>query len=220
MTGTDDLSGLSMAELFRLDAEAHVGVLTTGLLALEGATHSPDRAAHLDALMRAAHSIKGAARMSGTEVVVRVAHAMEDAFASAQRGDVMLGTSQIDVLLRGVDLITRVSERLIASDDGPVFDAAAVRSRDVDTFLDDLIAVLHADIGGAAPGRMPERVATTEMARSGTPAVGPPVADGAPNLPSKVHARKDAADASVRVAADHLSRLLGLAGEAHRDRMI
>lgn len=214
MTGTDDLSGLSMAELFHLDAEAHVGVLTRGLLALEGAAHSPDQAAHLDALMRAAHSIKGAARMSGTEVVVRVAHAMEDAFASAQRRDITLGTSQIDVLLRGVDLITRVSERLIASDDGPVFDAAAVRSRDVDAFLDDLIAALHAAVGGAAPGHVPEPVAKTENARSGTPAVAQPIADGVPSLPSKVLARKDVAGGSVRVAADHLSRLLGLAGES------
>lgn len=81
--GETDLSGFSMAELFRMEAETQVSLLTDGLLAVERETGDREQ---LDALMRAAHSLKGAARMSGEEPIVRVAHAMEDIFEGARRG--------------------------------------------------------------------------------------------------------------------------------------
>ena len=36
--------------------------------------------------MRAAHSLKGAARIVGLDAAVRVAHAMEDCLVAAQKG--------------------------------------------------------------------------------------------------------------------------------------
>ena len=59
--------------------------------------------------MRAAHSLKGAARVVGLDAAVRVAHAMEDCLVAAQKGQVALGPGGIDALLRGVDLLTQVS---------------------------------------------------------------------------------------------------------------
>ena len=56
MTGGDDLSGFSLLELFRAEAETHLGTLETGLVALES---DPKNATRLEELMRAAHSIKG-----------------------------------------------------------------------------------------------------------------------------------------------------------------
>ena len=78
---SDDLSGFSMIELFRSEVEGQAAVLSAGLLALESAEVDP---ATLEAMMRAAHSIKGAARIVGLEAAVRVAHALEDCFVSAQ----------------------------------------------------------------------------------------------------------------------------------------
>ena len=49
--------------------------------------------------MRAAHSLKGAARIVGLDVGVRVAHAMEDCFVAAQEGRLTLRQAQIDLLL-------------------------------------------------------------------------------------------------------------------------
>ena len=43
-----------------------------------------NRAWNLEALMRAAHSVKGAARIVGLEEAVQVAHVMEDCFVAAQ----------------------------------------------------------------------------------------------------------------------------------------
>ena len=59
-----DFGAMSLLELFREELDAHAAALDAGLLALEA---SPDDRATLDALMRAAHSIKGAAKIVGLE---------------------------------------------------------------------------------------------------------------------------------------------------------
>ena len=81
---SDDLSGFSMMELFRMEAESHTATLSAGLVALEGASAAPEV---IEPLMRAAHSLKGAARIVGLDAAVRVAHAMEDCFVAAQKGN-------------------------------------------------------------------------------------------------------------------------------------
>jgi two-component system, chemotaxis family, sensor histidine kinase and response regulator WspE len=86
MSGVD-LSQLSMLDLFRVEAETQAQVLTSGLLALE---RDPSLADQLEACMRAAHSLKGAARIVGLAVGVRVANAMEDCFTTAQEGRLRL----------------------------------------------------------------------------------------------------------------------------------
>jgi two-component system sensor histidine kinase and response regulator WspE len=75
-----DLSQLSMLDLFRVEAETQAQVLTAGLLALE---RDPALADQLEACMRAAHSLKGAARIVGLNVGVRLAHAMKTASGRA-----------------------------------------------------------------------------------------------------------------------------------------
>src|SRR5947199_10861084 len=61
-------------------------------------------------MMRAAHSIKGAARVVSVEPAVSVAHVMEDCFVEAQKGALTLLPADVDVLLRGVDLLGKISE--------------------------------------------------------------------------------------------------------------
>ena len=68
---TKDLSELSMVELFRLEVENQSLVFTENLLGLE---QNPTDAGRLGALMRAAHSLKGAARMVDNDAAVSVAH--------------------------------------------------------------------------------------------------------------------------------------------------
>ncbi|CAN7483471.1 hybrid sensor histidine kinase/response regulator [Pseudoduganella sp. LjRoot289] len=101
-----DLSQFSMQELFRMEADAQTVILTDGLLAME--RHGGDAGA-VEAMMRAAHSIKGAASIVGLDVVVQLAHGMEDAFIAAQHGRLKLTPNRVDVLLAGVDLILQVS---------------------------------------------------------------------------------------------------------------
>jgi two-component system sensor histidine kinase and response regulator WspE len=100
----DDLSAFSMLDLFRMEADGQVRTLTDGLLAME---RGADDDATVESLMRAAHSIKGAAAIVGLDVVVQLAHGMEDAFVAAQHGLLQLSPARIDVLLAGVDLIVQ-----------------------------------------------------------------------------------------------------------------
>ena len=67
-------------------------------------------ASGLESLMRAAHSLKGAARIVGLDAAVRVAHALEDNFVAAQRGEFAIATGHVDVLLRAVDLLDEISQ--------------------------------------------------------------------------------------------------------------
>ena len=97
-----DLSQLSMQDLFRLEAEGQTEVLTAGLLALE---HDPHAADQLETCMRAAHSLKGAARIVDLDAGVALAHAMEDVLVAAQENRIALAREHIDLLLRGADLM-------------------------------------------------------------------------------------------------------------------
>ena len=87
----EDLSNLSMLELFQSEAENQAAIITAGLLGLE---KNPEALEQLEALMRAAHSLKGAARIVGQEAAVSIAHALEDCFVAAQRGRIQLAAGR------------------------------------------------------------------------------------------------------------------------------
>src|SRR5215468_9487544 len=106
MSGGGGLDDLSLTDLFRSEVETHSEVLSAALLALE---RSPGDTSRVDEMMRAAHSIKGAARVVGVDPVVRVAHVMEDCFLAAQKGALGFSPGDVDVLLRGVDLLGQIS---------------------------------------------------------------------------------------------------------------
>ncbi|MCP2070645.1 UNVERIFIED_ORG: two-component system sensor histidine kinase and response regulator WspE [Pseudomonas lini] len=102
----DQMRDASLLELFSLEAEAQTQVLSAGLLALE---RDPTQADHLESCMRAAHSLKGAARIVGVDAGVSVAHVMEDCLVSAQERRLVLSAEHIDALLQGTDLLTRIA---------------------------------------------------------------------------------------------------------------
>ncbi len=102
----DQMRDASLLELFSLEADAQTQVLSAGLLALE---RNPTQADQLEACMRAAHSLKGAARIVGVDAGVSVAHVMEDCLVSAQEGRLYLQPEYIDALLQGTDLLMRIA---------------------------------------------------------------------------------------------------------------
>lgn len=97
-----------MMDLFRMEADTQVAILNENILVLENNPSSP---AELESLMRAAHSLKGAARIVGLDAAVRVAHVMEDCFVAAQSGSIALDApDKIDVMLRAIDLLAQISQ--------------------------------------------------------------------------------------------------------------
>ena len=102
-----NISDPSMFDLFRLEVEAQANILNEGLLSLES---QPQSVKALESLMRAAHSIKGAARIVAIDAAVNLAHVMEDCFVAAQNHSITLGSDDVDVLLDGADLLLKISQ--------------------------------------------------------------------------------------------------------------
>src|SRR5262249_7451579 len=98
---------MSLLHLFSLEAETQTALLNDGLLTLE---RDPQNADSLEALMRAAHSLKGAARIVQLSAAERLAHVMDDCFVAAQEGRIVLTSEHIEVLLQGVDMLTRLAQ--------------------------------------------------------------------------------------------------------------
>lgn len=193
---SDDLSQMSMLDMFRMEAESQAQTLTAALLALE---RDPDAADQAEACMRAAHSLKGAARIVGLSVGVSVAHAMEDCFVAVQQGRIKLRQRQTDLLLQGVDLLLRIAKT-------PEADVArwdAEGKAEIDAFLATLAEVLEGDSGEAV------RETTVEPMKDDAGSPQPLVAGE--NTPST---GGEAIDRALRVTPEHLNRLLGLAGES------
>lgn len=140
-TGFEDYSLLDM---FRSEVETHSDVLSTALLALERA---PNDTSRIEEMMRAAHSIKGASRVVGVDLAVTLAHIMEDCFVAAQSGSIALSPADIDVLLRGVDLLNKIA----ASTREPTVDLAQEFDGPVEQLASELRTVLAGDTR-AAPG--------------------------------------------------------------------
>jgi chemotaxis protein histidine kinase CheA len=95
----------ALLELFRAEMDAHIPVLSQGLLALEKEQNGDTDIA---SMMRAAHSIKGAARIVGIDAAVRVAHVMEDCFTAARENRSILTSEAVDILLEGVDSLQQI----------------------------------------------------------------------------------------------------------------
>lgn len=71
-----------LIDLFREEVRTHSQVLTEGLVVVEQGGADPER---LAAMMRAAHSIKGAARVVNVQPAVEISHTMEDCFVRTRR---------------------------------------------------------------------------------------------------------------------------------------
>ncbi len=244
-----DLSGFSLMDLFRSEADGQIAALTGGLLAIEGEGTSTSEA--IEPLMRAAHSLKGAARIVGLEAAVRVAHSLEDDFVAVQRGEFALMTPHVDVMLRAVDLLARIAQ---LPEDGasswqvenePLIQAA----------VDDLALIRSPAFGRESNGPAPAVESTPPpppaAAAAEAPAPPPPARNDPPPGPEPEPPRRDdpppedplessaasrieaepadlappepappmgpAGDPNarvVRVSAESLSRLMGLAGES------
>ncbi|WP_454689386.1 hybrid sensor histidine kinase/response regulator [Achromobacter aloeverae] len=205
MNPGDDIRNASLLDLFLLEARTQVQALNGGLLALERDATAADQ---LEACMRAAHSLKGAARIVGLESGVRAAHVMEDLLVDAQAGRRRLIAADIDLLLRGADLLLKLPGMGTA-------DGIAQADAYVAALADHLKGGLDDGGQAAAPASAPPSPwAYTQEA--------PPVTQAAPAVAVQPRAPHTAPPASphpagaerdLRVNAETLDRLLGLSSE-------
>jgi two-component system sensor histidine kinase and response regulator WspE len=199
-TDLENLSDLSMLDLFRMEVETQSAILTKGLLALE---QEVDPTNSLRELMRAAHSLKGAARIVGRKAAVHIAHAMEDCFVAAQKQERKPSDGLTDKLLAGIDLLSRIAQ---VSDEA-LENWEAERQKEIETFLTSLSSLAGAlgerDQESPDPASPPEALPATVESTARLP--DSPEQGRTPGIPS---------NRVLRVTTDNLDSLMGLAGEA------
>jgi two-component system sensor histidine kinase and response regulator WspE len=186
-----------LLDLFRTELETHSRVLEEGLVETE-ARRDP---AKIQTLMRAAHSLKGAARIVGLDSAVRLAHAMEDMLSAAQRGERQLTGADFDLLLRGTDVFSGLAAREPTS--------IPVALAEASGRIEDLAKQFAQPPRPAAPPSAPSPVPAAPQVPAATPApAASPITETVPKAPAE-----KAEDASVRVSVENLNRLTGFAGE-------
>lgn len=196
----DQMRDASLLELFSLEADAQTQVLSAGLLALE---RNPTQADQLEACMRAAHSLKGAARIVGVDAGVSVAHVMEDCLVSAQEGRLYLQPEHIDALLQGTDLLMRIATP--GNDVGPT---------DIEAYVALMERLLDPSQPIATPVPKPEpipapRVDALLLDPELEPA--PPLGSDAPRQNKRM---TEGGERVLRVTAERLNSLLDLSSKS------
>jgi len=144
--------------------------------------------------MRAAHSIKDAARMVDIDTGVKLAHAMEDCFVAAQQGELHLQPQQIDLLLKGVDQLIAISTQQADTE------ALSILTQQIQT-IEQLETVGEVDA--------PRQAVPVELTQGGTEATAETPAQAVRTSAENT----STGEATVRVTSESLNRLVGLAGE-------
>ena len=195
----DQMRDASLLELFSLEADAQTQVLSAGLLALE---RNPTQADQLEACMRAAHSLKGAARIVGVDAGVSVAHVMEDCLVSAQEGRLYLQPEHIDALLQGTDLLMRIATP--GNDVGPA---------DIEAYVALMERLLDPSQPIATPVPNPEPIPAPRVdALLLEPELEPaPVSSEAPRQSKRM---TEGGERVLRVTAERLNSLLDLSSKS------
>jgi two-component system sensor histidine kinase and response regulator WspE len=186
--------GDSLDEMFRCEMESHCGLMSESLLVLE---RGGSGTVVLQNLMRSAHSLKGAARIVNRRGVERIAHAIEDCFVLTQHGALVLAREDITVLLQTVDFLLKAGTD------------ATEEPEDVRAL--QLAACLSAleKISVRAQSNTGSRNAASGAPDRETAAEGDTLAPG-----THAMALAPTQDRFLRVTAENLNRLLGLAGDS------
>ena len=213
-----DLGGFSMFDLFQTEVQQHCACLADGLIALEQNASDPKM---VEPLMRAAHSVKGAARIINLDGAIGLAHSMEECLVRIQKGTEIPTASRIDELLRGSDILRSLADHKsedearawLEQEAGPISALAEGLNLPPKAGVSAVVVVPTAK--PVAPAAIPVAPTATPVAPAVTPAptvvkvATPPAA-----TPSAASAPSTASDAAVLVSSSSLERLLQLSGEA------
>jgi len=174
-----------MYALFLVELHNSLNTIANNLLESEDSPHNDSL---LEAMMRAAHSIKGAARMIGIDAVVKLAHAMEDVFVAAQKHSISLQKNTVDQLLFCVDVLKSI-------EDTPSEQLGQWTQHNTQIINQYLQSLRQIQSGKQVSPPQQPGVVNTDKAN--------------PTQTTKSRTM----DSSVRISAERINRLVGLAGE-------
>jgi two-component system chemotaxis sensor kinase CheA len=202
LSADPELSGMFVAE-----ALDHLGAIEATLLRLEDA---PDDKTLLNDVFRPFHTIKGNAGALGVATVQALAHKVENLLDRCRSGQHRVGSAEVDVVLKAVDMITAMLDDL----------SARIAGKPGTPLRDDRLALAAAvdqlTAGGSEePAPKPAADVMPLLAAECAPAVAGDPFPAAADLPKKIAARADAGEsqASVKVDTRKLDGLVDTVGE-------
>ncbi len=215
-----NLENCSMLELFRAEVETHAAAMSKALLSLENDSGSM---APVEELMRAAHSIKGGARIMELDSAVRLAHIMEDCFVAVRKKGLRLGPEEMDTLLQGVDMLVQLAETgedpLSERLDGLIAGISSILNPEKKAETGDPVAYVpdpeSPPVRSVTEKERSEPEETPDFCTGINSVQSPPVDQGesVPADPSPPSLKIKGQERTVRVTAGKIERLMGLAGE-------
>ncbi len=99
---------------FKVEAEEHLGAISTGLIELENASLPEKQGVIIESVFREAHSLKGAARAVNLVKVERSCQSLEGVFARLKAQEMALSPELFDQLHQMMDTLSK----LLSSGDG------------------------------------------------------------------------------------------------------
>ncbi len=194
---------------FLVELGEHVRALNEELLALEKDPAGAGRAERLKVLLRAAHSLKGAARSVGVGLIEEACHRLESILTALRDGPLTFSPDLFALLFATADALEEAGMRLREQQDLS------------DSPLAALLPRLEEAAGGTVPAPVPvaPRLAA-QVPLPSRPVAGPPAAKppdvpraAAPPPPHQDAERVPGVVAFVRVPAEKLDAMLTRSGE-------
>lgn len=199
--GSDE-SGLRLINVFLQELQERTDAIETDLLAYERSDEPTERKEICRRILRAAHSLKGAATLVEIEPIEAICHAMEDLLSAAHAGGRQLEKPLLDQLLRASDAMAQAGRSLASGGNLQARHLVGIRAA-----LEDAALLSRGGHGLSAPGEKDER----------TMAVAQPAASEAGDPPAMSHDGWDLhqrpTEPFVRVASPRLDALMAASGE-------
>ena len=182
----------SFLATFLAEAKEHLATLNAGLLRLEKDPKQPEL---IEALLRAAHTLKGAARMMGYLDIQQVAHRLEDLFQQIGDGRIMVTAAFITQALKALDVIETLVD-------------AVVQGKTATTDVSAVCQALDAAVGKTPPGALDGMAEPSSPIRKD---VAPSVSTQAKLAAQEGALRR--VEESIRIPIGRINTLMNLAGE-------
>lgn len=173
-----------MFSLFISELDNCLHTMTDSLLEIEEDNASD---ALYESMMRAAHSIKGAARMIGIDAAVKLSHAMEDVFVATQEHRIKLDKPAIDHILLCTDILASLKKQAVAE----ISQWTEHNSQLINRYIHDLQCIQDA--------RPPKSAQPSATEISAPQSTTEPTVSNTDNM--------------VRVSTQRINKLVNLAGE-------
>lgn len=210
---------------FREEIDGHIVNLTRELVELEEAGATIEQVEIVREIMRLLHTVKGAARMMGFNLISRVAHLMEELVANYRDAAslVEIPRPTIDILFEGLDTISELTRE--ATHPGANGEASIFASPAVVQALIDKMAFMagQPDLAGEISPNPPQpqilhsnREAVIQLhsqngnGKTPTGMVNPTAGT---EVPAETRPEQRSGEETIRVRLDKLDNLINMAGE-------